>query len=86
MSDMTHTEAEEALASGDEEDVAEALEAEREEAEAPAEEAALSTTPAEDVPSDDAATTRRRSRPSSKGRSSKPWPMKSRRRSPSRSW
>ena len=34
MSDMTHSEAEQALASGDEEDVAEALEAEREEDEA----------------------------------------------------
>ncbi len=43
MTDWTHSEAEEALAVGDEEDVAEALEAEREESEAPAEEAALST-------------------------------------------
>jgi transcription termination/antitermination protein NusG len=44
MSDMTHTQAEEALASGDEEDVAEAVEAEREEAEAPPEEAAMRVT------------------------------------------
>jgi transcription termination/antitermination protein NusG len=43
MSNRTHSEAEEALAIGDEEDVAEALEAEREEAEAPPEEAAMST-------------------------------------------
>ena len=41
MSDMTHSQAEEAVASGDEEDVAEALEAEREEAEAAPEEAAV---------------------------------------------
>jgi transcriptional antiterminator NusG len=43
MSDMTHSEAEEALVTGDEEDVAEALEAEREEAEAAPEEAAVSS-------------------------------------------
>ena len=43
MSDMTHSQAEEALATGDEEDVAEALEAEREEAEAAPEEAAVSS-------------------------------------------
>jgi transcription termination/antitermination protein NusG len=49
MSDMTHTQAEEALASGDEEDVAEALEVEREEAEAAPEEAAMSTTSADDA-------------------------------------
>lgn len=54
MSDMTHTEAEEALASGDEEDVAEALEAEREEGEAPPEETALSIRPDEDDRGDDA--------------------------------
>ncbi len=35
MTDMTHSEAEDALVTGDEEDVAEALEAEREEAEQP---------------------------------------------------
>jgi transcriptional antiterminator NusG len=40
MSDMTHSEAEEALVTGDEEDVADAVEAEREEAEAAPEEAA----------------------------------------------
>jgi transcriptional antiterminator NusG len=49
MSDMTHTQAEEALATGDEEDVAEALEAEREETEAAAEEAAVSVAAVEDV-------------------------------------
>ena len=49
MSDMTHSEAEEALVTGDEEDVAEALEAEREETEGAPEEAAMSTTSAEDV-------------------------------------
>ncbi len=43
MSDMTHSQAEEALVSGDEEDVAEALEAEREEAEAAPEESAVSS-------------------------------------------
>ena len=42
MSDMSHSQAEEALVSGDEEDVAEALDAEREEAEAAPEEAAVS--------------------------------------------
>ena len=42
MSDMTPSEAEEALADGDEEDVAEALEVEREAAEAAPEEAAVS--------------------------------------------
>ena len=40
MTDMSHTQAEEALASGDEEDVAEAVEAEREESEQAPEEAA----------------------------------------------
>jgi transcription termination/antitermination protein NusG len=54
MSDMTHTQAEEALASGDEEDVAEALEAEREEAEAPPEEAALNVPPTDDALSGEA--------------------------------
>jgi transcription termination/antitermination protein NusG len=54
MSDMTHTQAEEALASGDEEDVAEAVEAEREEAEAPPEEAALSAPPTDDVLTEEA--------------------------------
>jgi transcriptional antiterminator NusG len=50
MTEWTHTEAEEALATGDEEDVAEALEAEREEAEAPPEEAALnSASPADEA-------------------------------------
>ncbi|MGO8825001.1 MAG: transcription termination/antitermination protein NusG [Acidimicrobiales bacterium] len=44
MSDMTHSEAEEALVTGDEEDVAEALAAEREETEGPPEEAAMSST------------------------------------------
>ena len=43
MSDLTPSEAEEALANGDEEDVAEALEAEREAAEAAPEEAAVSS-------------------------------------------
>src|SRR6516225_1412187 len=41
MSDMSHTEAEEALATGDEQDVYEAVEAEREESEAPPDEAEL---------------------------------------------
>jgi transcription termination/antitermination protein NusG len=41
MSDMSHTEAEEALATGDEQDVYEAVEAEREESEAAPEEAAV---------------------------------------------
>ncbi len=49
MSDMTHSEAEEALVTGDEEDVAEALEAEREETEGAPEEAAMSTTSSTDV-------------------------------------
>ena len=49
MSDMTHSQAEEALATGDEEDVAEAIEAEREETEAAPEEAALHTSSASDV-------------------------------------
>ncbi len=49
MSDMTHSQAEEALATGDEEDVAEALEAEREETEAAPEEAAMSTASTDDV-------------------------------------
>ena len=49
MTDMSHTQAEEALAAGDEEDVAEAVEAEREEAEAAPEEAAMSTTSTDDV-------------------------------------
>jgi transcription termination/antitermination protein NusG len=49
MSDMTHSQAEEALATGDEEDVAEALEAEREEIEAAPEEAAMSTASNEEV-------------------------------------
>ena len=49
MNDMSHTQAEEALASGDEEDVAEAVEAEREESEQAPEEAAMSTTSTDDV-------------------------------------
>src|ERR1700728_1120572 len=49
MSDMTHSQAEEALVSGDEEDVAEALEAEREEAEAAPEEAAVNSETIEDL-------------------------------------
>src|SRR5271169_2573423 len=49
MSDMTHSEAEEALAIGDEQDVEEALEAEREETEAPPEEAAMSTSTTEEL-------------------------------------
>jgi len=49
MTDMSHTQAEEALASGDEEDVAEAVEAEREESEQAPEEAAMSTTSTDDV-------------------------------------
>src|SRR3984893_3631812 len=49
MTDMTHSEAEEALATGDEEDVADAVEAEREEAEAAPEEAAMNTASAEDL-------------------------------------
>jgi transcriptional antiterminator NusG len=49
MTDMSHTQAEEALASGDEEDVAEAVETEREESEQAPEEAAMSTTSTNDV-------------------------------------
>jgi len=49
MGDMTHSEAEEALVTGDEEDVAEALAAEREESEGAPEEAALSATSTQDV-------------------------------------
>jgi transcriptional antiterminator NusG len=49
MTDMSHTQAEEALASGDEEDAAEAVEAEREESEQAPEEAAMSTTSTDDV-------------------------------------
>jgi transcriptional antiterminator NusG len=49
MTDMSHTQAEEALATGDEEDVAEAVEAEREESEQAPEEAAMSTTSTNDV-------------------------------------
>ncbi len=49
MTDMTHSQAEEALATGDEEDVAEAVEAEREEVEAAPEEASLHTSSAGDV-------------------------------------
>jgi transcriptional antiterminator NusG len=49
MTDMSHTQAEEALASGDAQDVAEAVEAEREETEQAPEEAAMSTTSTDDV-------------------------------------
>jgi transcription termination/antitermination protein NusG len=49
MTDMSHTQAEEALATGDEEDVAEAVEAEREESEQASEEAAMSTASTDDV-------------------------------------
>ncbi len=49
MTDMSHTQAEEALANGDEEDVNEAIEAEREESEQAPEEAAMSTASTEDV-------------------------------------
>ena len=49
MTDMSHTQAEEALATGDEENVAEAVEAEREESEQAPEEAAMSTTSTDDV-------------------------------------
>ena len=49
MSDMTHTQAEEALATGDAEDVAEAIEAEREESEGAPEEAAMGTASVSDV-------------------------------------
>ena len=55
MTDMTHTQAEEALATGDEEDVAEAIEAEREETDAAPEEAAMSTASTDDVLDDLAA-------------------------------
>jgi transcription termination/antitermination protein NusG len=55
MSDMTHSQAEEALATGDEEDVAEALEAEREETEAAPEEAAMRTDVTDEVLDDLAA-------------------------------
>jgi transcriptional antiterminator NusG len=55
MTDWTHSEAEEALATGDEEDVAEALEVEREESEAPAEEAALSRASSANVMDESAA-------------------------------
>jgi transcriptional antiterminator NusG len=55
MTDMSHTQAEEALASGDEEDVAEAVEAEREEADQAPEEAAMSTASTEDVVAEQAA-------------------------------
>jgi transcriptional antiterminator NusG len=48
MSDMTHTEAEEALATGDDEEVSGALEAERAESEAAPEEAAMDTSAPED--------------------------------------
>ena len=44
MSDMTHSQAEDALAAGDEEDVAEALAAERAETEGWPEEAAMNST------------------------------------------
>ncbi len=49
MSDLTHSEAEEALVTGDEEDVAEAVAAEREETEAAPEEAAMHAASTEDV-------------------------------------
>jgi transcription termination/antitermination protein NusG len=49
MSDMSHREAEEALTSGDEEDVAEALAAERDEAEAAPEEAAVGSDAVDDL-------------------------------------
>jgi transcriptional antiterminator NusG len=48
MSDMTHTEAEEALATGDDEEVSGALETERAESEAAPEEAAMDTSAPED--------------------------------------
>jgi transcriptional antiterminator NusG len=58
MSDMTHSEAEEALVTGDEEDVAEALAAEREETEGAPEEAAMNSTEdvIEEVAAEDEAT------------------------------
>ncbi len=49
MSDMTHTQAESALAGGDEEDVVEAVESEREESEAAPEEAAMHASSADDA-------------------------------------
>jgi transcription termination/antitermination protein NusG len=49
MTDMTHSQAEEALAVGDEEDVAEALEAEREEQEGAPEEVAMGAVATDDV-------------------------------------
>jgi transcription termination/antitermination protein NusG len=49
MSDMTHSDAEEAMTNGDQEDVAEAIEAEREEAEAAPEEAAVSPDTVTDI-------------------------------------
>jgi len=49
MSDMTHTQAESALAGGDEQDVAEAVEAEREEEEGAPEGAAMTTASVDDV-------------------------------------
>jgi transcription termination/antitermination protein NusG len=48
MSDMTHSEAEEALTTGDEDDVSEALESERAESEAAPEQAAVHTSAPED--------------------------------------
>ena len=54
MSDLTPTEAEEALANGDEEDVAEALEVEREAAEAAPEEAAVSSDTVADLVEEEA--------------------------------
>jgi transcriptional antiterminator NusG len=57
MSDITHSEAEEALAAGDEEDVSEALEAERAESEAAPEEAAAQVVADETAVGGDAAET-----------------------------
>jgi transcriptional antiterminator NusG len=54
MSDLTPSEAEEALANGDEEDVAEALEVEREAAEAAPEEAAVSSDTVADLVEEEA--------------------------------
>jgi transcriptional antiterminator NusG len=54
MTDMSHTQAEEALVDGDEEDVNEAVEAEREESEQAPEEAAMSTASTQDVLDEDA--------------------------------
>jgi transcriptional antiterminator NusG len=56
MSDMTHTEAEQALVSGDEEDVSEALASEGAEAERAPEEAAVSSVDSDTVYDEDAAT------------------------------